>query len=85
VTSTVRLLFLQDHRETDRFFTASGVQFAPSTSGQFYFRRAAFSSHLKSKSGNILAKTATLRIILNIDLWCQDHTLTHHTRKPLVY
>ena len=23
----VRLLFLQDHRETDRFFAASGVQF----------------------------------------------------------
>ena len=24
----IRLLFLQDHRETDRFFEASGVQFA---------------------------------------------------------
>jgi hypothetical protein len=24
----VRILFLQDHRETDRFFAASGVQFA---------------------------------------------------------
>ena len=24
----VRLLFLQDHRETDRFFAASGVQLA---------------------------------------------------------
>jgi hypothetical protein len=39
----VRLLFLQDHRETDRFFAASGVQSAQSTSGQFHFRRTAFS------------------------------------------
>jgi hypothetical protein len=29
----VRLLFLQPHRETDRFFAASGVQVAESTSG----------------------------------------------------
>jgi hypothetical protein len=29
----VRLLFLQAHRETDRFFAASGVQLAHSTSG----------------------------------------------------
>jgi hypothetical protein len=29
----VRLLFLQVHRETDRFFAASGVQSAQSTSG----------------------------------------------------
>jgi hypothetical protein len=28
----VRLLFLQAHRETDRFFAASGVQLAQSTS-----------------------------------------------------
>ena len=40
----VRLLFLQAHRETDRFFAASGVQSAQSTSGFFHFRRAAFSS-----------------------------------------
>ena len=51
-----RLLFLQAHRETDRFFAASGVQLAHSTSGQFQYRRAAFSSQLKSKIGNILAK-----------------------------
>ena len=31
----VRLLFLQDHRETDRFFAVSGVQLAQPTSGQF--------------------------------------------------
>jgi hypothetical protein len=38
----VRLLFLQAHRETDRFLTALGVQSAQSTSGQFHFRRTAF-------------------------------------------
>ncbi len=58
----VRLLFLQAHRETDRFFAASGVQLAQSTSGQFHYRRVAFSSQLKSKVGNILAKAAALRI-----------------------
>jgi hypothetical protein len=63
----VRLLFLQAHRETDRFFTASGFQLAQSTSGQFHYRRAAFSSQLKSKVGNILGKAAALSITLNID------------------
>jgi hypothetical protein len=66
-SESVRLLFLQAHRETDRFFAASGVQLAQPTSGQFHFRRAAFSAQLKSKIGNILAKAAALRITLNID------------------
>ena len=53
----IRLLFLQAHRETDRFFAASGVQLAQSTSGGFFhFRRAAFSAQLKSKCGLLLAK-----------------------------
>jgi hypothetical protein len=43
----VRLLFLQAHWETDRFFASSGVQLAHSTSGLFHFRREAFSSQLK--------------------------------------
>jgi hypothetical protein len=64
----VRLLFLQAHRETDRFFAASGVHLAHSTSGLFHFRRAAFSSQLKSRVGNILAKAAALRVNLNLDL-----------------
>ncbi len=38
-----------------------------SWSGQFHYRRAAFSSQLKSKIGNILTKTTVLRITLNID------------------
>ena len=63
----VRLLFLHVYRETDRFFAASGVQLAQSDRGQFDYRRAAFSSQLKSKVGNILAKAAALRIILNFD------------------
>ena len=79
----VRLLFLQAHRETDRFFAASGVQLAHSTSGQFHYRRAAFSSQLKSKIGNILAKAAALRITLNIDgapLASRSHTHPSHSQ-----
>jgi hypothetical protein len=45
----IRLLFLQTHRETDRFFAASGVQSAQHDRGFFHFRRAAFSSILKLK------------------------------------
>ncbi len=48
----VRLLFLQAHRETDRFFAASGVQSAQPNSGLFHFRRAAFSTQLKAKVGS---------------------------------
>ena len=78
----VRLLFLQAHRETDRFFPVSGVQLVQSTSGQFHFRRAAFSSQLKSKVGNILAKAVALRIILNIDgapVVSRSHTHPSHS------
>ena len=35
----IRLLFLQAHRETDRFFAASGVQPAQSTSGGLFVFR----------------------------------------------
>jgi hypothetical protein len=58
----IRLLFLQPHRETDRFFAASGVQSAQFDRGYFHFHRATFSSMLKSKCGNILAKASALRI-----------------------
>jgi hypothetical protein len=55
----IRLLFLQAHRETDRFFAAgvqaagvSGVQSAQSIMGGFFhLRRATFSSMLKSRVG----------------------------------
>ncbi len=79
----VRLLFLQTHRETDRFFSASGVQSAQSTSGGFFhFRRAAFSSALKSKVGLALAKAADLRIVLNLDgapIASKSHTHPSHS------
>jgi hypothetical protein len=63
----VRLLFLQTHRETHRFFTGSGVQFTHSTSGLFHFRHMVFSGHLKGRFGNILPKVGTLRITVNIE------------------
>ena len=63
----IRILFLQDHRETDRFFAASGVSSAQSPCGFFHYRRAAFFSNLKSKTGSLLAKAAALRITLNLD------------------
>jgi hypothetical protein len=63
----VRLLFLQAHRETDRFFTASGVQPAETDRDMFHFRRADFSSGIKRKVGLTLGKATTLRINLNLD------------------
>jgi hypothetical protein len=79
----VRLLFLQAHRETDRFFAASGVQLAKTDHGHFHLRSAAFSSHLKSRVGNILAKAAALRITLNLDgtpKVSQTHTHPSHSQ-----
>ncbi len=54
----IRLLFLQVHRETDRFFTASGVQSAQSNLGDtyFHFHRVTFLNQFKSKCGLIFAK-----------------------------
>ena len=78
----VRLLFLRAHRETDCFFAASGVQLAQSTGGQFHYR-AAFSSQLRSKVGNMLAKAAALRINLNIDgapIASKSHTHPPHSQ-----
>ena len=40
----IRLLFLQTHRETDRFFATSGVHLAQHDRDQFHFHRAAFDS-----------------------------------------
>jgi hypothetical protein len=49
----IRLLFLQSHRETDRFYTVSGLQSAQSNLGAtcFHFRRAAVLNQPKSKCG----------------------------------
>ena len=79
----VRLLFLQAHRETDRFFAGSGVQLAQSTSVQYHFRRAAVSAQLKAKVGSTLAKAAALRINLNIDevtITSKTHTHPSHSQ-----
>jgi hypothetical protein len=64
------------------FFAASGVQLGQPDRDQFRYRRAAFSSQLKSKVGNILAKTAALRITLNIDgvpISSKSHTHPSHS------
>ena len=79
----VRLLFLQAHRETDRFFAASGVQHAQPNRGQFHYKRAAVFSQLKAKAGLVLAKAAALRITLNIDgapIASRSHTHPSHSQ-----
>ncbi len=80
----IRLLFLQAHRETDRFFAASGVQLSQSTSwGFFHFHRVSFSSMLKSRVSLILAKAAALRITLNLDgvpITSTSHTHPSHSQ-----
>jgi hypothetical protein len=79
----VRLLFLQSHRETDRFFTVSGVQSVESTSDQFHFRHAAFSVHLKSKVDLTLGKESDLRLNLNLDgepITSKSHTHPSHSQ-----
>jgi hypothetical protein len=77
----VRLLFLEDHRETDRFFAPSGVQLPQTDRVMFHFLRAAFSQQLKSKVGLALAKAAALRITLNLDgatITSKSHTHPSH-------
>jgi hypothetical protein len=83
----VCLLFLQTHRETDRFFKVSGVQFPESNRTQFHYQSVVFSPQVKSKVVNILGKTEVLRVNLNIDdapttYRILDRTHTHHTLKP---
>jgi hypothetical protein len=73
----VRLLFLQAHRETGRFFATSGVQLAQTQRVMFHFHRTAFSGQIKAKVGNTLTKAETLRINLNID--GEPITSTTHT------
>ena len=78
----IRILFLQAHRETDRFLAVSGVLSAQSDRGFFHYRRAAFSSMLKSRVGNILAKAAALRINLNLEspIASKSHTHPSHSQ-----
>ncbi len=83
----IRILFLQAHWETDRFFAASGVQSAQSNMGVFFhFRRAAFSSIPKSRVSSILSKfskEAALRINLKLDgapITSKSHTHPSHSQ-----
>ncbi len=50
-TEFVRLLFLQTHRETDRFFETSGVHLTQTDRGMFHYLRTAFSVQIKIKVG----------------------------------
>jgi hypothetical protein len=79
----VWFLILQAHRETDRFFTVSGVQFPQPTSGLFHFHHSVFSSQVKVEVGIILFKVATLLINLNIDgvpIGSKSHTPPSHSQ-----
>ncbi len=81
----IRLLFLQTHWETDRFFATSGVQLAQCNSGLFHFLRVVFSPNLKSKSTvpSVSLYLYTLRINLNIDgvpITSKTHTHPSHSQ-----
>ena len=79
----VRTLFLQAHRETDRFFAASGVQLAQHNRGGFHYHRVSSSSLIKAKTDSILAKASDLRFILNIDgspIISKSHTHPSHSQ-----
>ena len=80
----IRLLFLQDHRETDRFLAVSGVQPAQSTSGGlFHFRLAVFLAQFRGKVGSTLVKAEALRVNINIDgtpITSRTHTHPSHSQ-----
>ncbi len=86
----IRILFLQAHKQKLRligkltvFFAASGVLSAQSDCGFFHYRRAAFSSILKSRVENILDKTAALRINIKLDgspITSKSHTHPSHSQ-----
>ncbi len=60
----MRLLFLHTHRETDRFFTTSGVHLPEQNRGLFHFRGGAFTTNLKEKVDSSLTKTTVLRFLV---------------------
>ncbi len=79
----IRILFLQDHRETDRFFTVSGVLSVQSDRRFFHYLRTTFSSMFKSRVRNILTKVEGLRIDLNLDgtpIVSKSHTHPSHSQ-----
>jgi hypothetical protein len=79
----VRLLFLQTHRETDRFSAASGVLSVQSDRGFFHYRCTVFSAQLKSKVGLVLGKTSGSRITINLygsPITSRTHTHPSHSQ-----
>jgi hypothetical protein len=81
----VSLLFLQAHRETDRFFAASAVQLAETDRDQFHFHRSVFSDQLKNRVALTLAKATSyaLRLTLNLDgapITSKSHTHPSHSQ-----
>jgi hypothetical protein len=79
----IRLLFLQAHRESDRFFASSGVQLAQPNRGLFHFLHTSFSDILKGKVGSTLTKAETLLVNLNIDgvpITSKTHTHPSHSQ-----
>jgi hypothetical protein len=79
----VRLSFLHVHRETDRFFAASGVRLPYTDRGMFHYLRVVFSVQLKSKVGLTLGKVTDLRITLNLDgvpIIFKSHTPPSHSQ-----
>jgi len=77
----VCLLFLQVHRETDRFFADTGVELTEHYCDQFHDHRETFSSQFKTILGSLSPrlKLYVLTIILTGRLSRLNHTLTHHT------
>ena len=62
----LRLLFLQAHRETEKYYRLFGVP-AQTHQDSFRNKRAAFYSGFKGKVGLIFAKATTVRIKINTD------------------
>jgi hypothetical protein len=53
----VYLLLLQSHRETDRFFTVSGVQLPEHDRGQFHYHRTTFCGFVHSRDHPVILQT----------------------------
>ncbi len=79
----VCLLFLQSHRETNRFFTTPGVQLPQHDRGLFHFCHTTFSPPIKSEVDNSLTKAAGLHVNLNLDgapITSKSHTQSSHSQ-----
>ena len=81
----LRLLFLQDHRETEAHFTAARMSSQHNNSDSFRFKRTVFYQSLKSKVGLAAAKAAVLRINLSVEGCCIVAAPVHApSRAPLL-